>query len=150
MTPDEFAAFAEHLARAYADDQVAAGTWAPDEALDRARRGNDELLPQGAATPGMLLFTAETDGGVPVGSLWLSLTSPRGTPGCGFVYDIEVAEEHRGAGHGRALLAAGEDVLRAHGVEHLELNVFAANPTAIRLYETSGYEVVTQQMRKRL
>ncbi|MBC8993576.1 N-acetyltransferase, partial [Micromonospora chalcea] len=32
----------------------------------------------------------------------------------------------------------------------LELNVFGTNETARKLYETSGYRVVTQQMRKDL
>jgi ribosomal protein S18 acetylase RimI-like enzyme len=41
-------------------------------------------------------------------------------------------------------------VVRARGVKAIELNVFGDNTRAIRLYETSGYTVVTQQMRKRL
>ncbi len=56
----------------------------------------------------------------------------------------------RGRGFGRALLAAVEDATRRAGVGSLELNVFGHNRTAVSLYSTSGYEVVTQQMRKRL
>ncbi|MFI7026227.1 GNAT family N-acetyltransferase [Micromonospora sp. NPDC049900] len=52
--------------------------------------------------------------------------------------------------NGRKLLAAGEDVVRRHGVSSLELNVFGDNDRARRLYQSSGYRVVTQQMRKTL
>jgi ribosomal protein S18 acetylase RimI-like enzyme len=150
MTDDEFERWRRHLAEAFAAEQVAAGNWAADEALDRALEGNAALLPDGLATEGMLLLKGVRPDGTVVGTLWIGLTHPRGAPDCAFIYDIEVDEEHRGAGHGRALLAAGEDAVRAHGVGALELNVFGDNAPALRLYETSGYAVVTQQMRKNL
>jgi ribosomal protein S18 acetylase RimI-like enzyme len=150
MTEAEFAQFRQATARAFADELVATSGWSPEEALERALQGSAELLPQGTATPGMLLFTALRDDGTPVGRLWLGLTHPRGVPDCAFVYDIEVAEAHRGGGLGRALLAAGEDVVRGHGVAAVELNVFGDNARAIGLYRSSGYRVVSQQMRKDL
>ena len=150
MTDAEFAEFRSATARAFADELVATGGWSPEEALERALEGSAELLPQGRETPGMLLLTAVLDDGAPVGRLWLGLTHPRGTPDCAFVYDIEVAEGHRGGGLGRALLAAGEDVVRSHGVPAVELNVFGDNARAIGLYASAGYRVVTQQMRKDL
>ena len=150
MTEAEFADFQQATARAFADELVAMGGWSAEEALERALQGSAELLPQGRETPGMLLLTAVLDNGTPIGTLWLGLTHPRGVPDCAFVYDIEVAEAHRGGGLGRALLAAGEDVVRSHGVPAVELNVFADNARAIALYASSGYRVVTQQMRKDL
>jgi len=150
MTDAEFAEFRAATARAFADELVATGGWSPEEALERALQGSAELLPQGLETRGMLLFTAVLDDGTPIGRLWLGLTHPRGAPDCAFVYDIEVAEGHRGGGLGRALLAAGEDVVRSHGVPAVELNVFADNTRAIGLYASAGYRVVTQQMRKDL
>ena len=150
VTEAEFTEFRQATARAFADELVATGGWSPEAALERALQGNAELLPQGMATPGMLLFTALRDDGTPVGRLWLGLTHPRGVPDCAYVYDIEVAEVHRGGGLGRALLAAGEDVVREHGVPAVELNVFGDNARAIGLYASSGYRVVSQQMRKDL
>jgi len=150
MTEAEFAEFRAATARAFADELVAMGGWSAEEALERALQGGAELLPQGRETPGMLLLTAVLDDGTPVGTLWLGLTHPRGVPDCAFVYDIEVAEAHRGGGLGRALLAAGEDVVRSHGVPAVELNVFGDNTRAINLYASSGYRVVSQQMRKDL
>ena len=49
---------------------------------------------------------------------------------------------------GRALLAACEAAVAERGISRLELNVHGHNATAIRLYDTSGYGVVTQQLRK--
>jgi ribosomal protein S18 acetylase RimI-like enzyme len=69
---------------------------------------------------------------------------------CAFLYDIEVEPAHRGAGYGRALLALGEDAVRGHGLAAIELNVFGGNARALRLYESSGYRVITQQLRKTL
>jgi ribosomal protein S18 acetylase RimI-like enzyme len=150
MTQVEFDEWWEALGRSYAADQIAAGNWSPDKALELARQGNANLLPDGLATPGMLLLHAVRGDGTRVGVLWIGLTHPRGVPDCAFLYDIEVDEEHRGAGYGRALLAASEDLVRSHGVSRFELNVFGGNTRALGLYESAGYRVVTQQMRKNL
>lgn len=150
MTEAEFDEWLGAALRSFAAEQVAAGNWAADEAAQLAARAHRQLLPHGFATEGMLFLMATLPDGTPVGALWLGVTHPRGNPGCAFIYDIEVAEAHRGAGHGRALLAAAEEAARTHGAEALELNVFGDNTRAIRLYETSGYRVVTQQMRKAL
>ena len=80
----------------------------------------------------------------------MSLDHPRGAPDVAFLYDIEVLETRRGSGFGRALLEAVEDAARQAGAAALELNVFGKNHTAISLYSSSGYDVVTQQMRKPL
>ncbi|WP_097182319.1 GNAT family N-acetyltransferase [Blastococcus haudaquaticus] len=150
MTDAEFTAWQHALARAYADEQVRSGNWAPGEALRRAREGNAALLPQGLGTPGMLLLTATRPDGEPVGRIWLSLEHPRGTADCAFLYDIEVEEPHRGQGYGRALLTAAEEAARSRGRSALELNVFGDNATAIALYESAGFVVVQQQMRTAL
>jgi GNAT superfamily N-acetyltransferase len=150
MTDAEFGEWQDVLARAYAEDQVLSGNWAPDEALGRARESNAALLPQGLETDGMLLLVATRPDGEPVGRLWLGLEHPKGTAGCAFLYDIEVEEPLRGQGYGRALLTAAEDAARSHGRSALELNVFGGNATAIALYASAGYVVVQQQMRTAL
>jgi len=150
MTDAEFAEFRSADTRAYADELAATHGWPAEEALERAQQDSAELLPHGRDTPGMQVSTAVLDDGTPIGWLWLGLTHPRGVPDCGFVYDIEIAEAHRGGGLGRALLAAGEDVLRSHGLRGVELNVFGGNTRAIGLYSSTGYRVVRQQMRKDL
>jgi ribosomal protein S18 acetylase RimI-like enzyme len=149
MTATEYERWQHELATEYAGDQVAAGNWPAEGAYERALKEDAERLPQGADTEGMLILTGTVDG-EPIGRLWIGLTHPRGAPDCAFLYDIEVAAEHRGRGLGRALLAAGESAARERGALALELNVFGSNPAAVDLYRTSGYRVTTQQMRKDL
>lgn len=150
MSPGEFDRWQDELAVEYAREHVTAGNWTAEEGVDRARTAIAALLPDGMATPGQLLLVGVLADGTPIGRVWISLTHPRGLPDCAFLQDIEVAAEHRGRGLGRALLAAGERVARERGARALELNVFGANETAATLYRTSGYRVVTQQMRKDL
>ncbi|MEV6301358.1 GNAT family N-acetyltransferase [Actinoplanes sp. NPDC051861] len=143
---DEVRRWLDEAAAEFAREQVAAGTWAGEGAFAKAREQQEALL----ATSAMLFLIGETPDGTPVGRLWIGLTHPRGVPGCAWLNDIEVFPGHRGRGLGRALLAAAEEAARAHGATALELNVFGANRTAVHLYETSGYRVTTQQMRKDL
>ena len=150
MTPAEFEEWQATLAEDYAEEQVAAGRWQREGAVQRARDENAQLLPQGLETARMLVLRGVDTSGEPVGRAWVSLDHPRGAPDVAFLYDIEVIENRRGSGLGRALLEAVEDATRQAGAAALELNVFGRNPTAISLYSSSGYDVVTQQMRKSL
>ncbi|MEJ5869173.1 GNAT family N-acetyltransferase [Pseudokineococcus sp. 5B2Z-1] len=150
MTQEEFGAWQHQVARAYADEQVAAGSWPAEGALERALEGNVRWLPQGLDTPDMLLLRAVLPDGAPVGRVWIGLRHPKGAPDCGFLYDIEVDAEHRRRGLGRALLEQAELAVRARGVGSLELDVFGSNTGAVGLYASAGYVVVTQQMRKHL
>jgi ribosomal protein S18 acetylase RimI-like enzyme len=150
MTGTEYDRWRAVAIESYAREQVAAGNWPARSALDRARAENDELLPDGSGTANMLFLTGELPGRGPVGLLWLGLVHPLGVPDCGFLYEIEVFERHRRQGWGRYLLTAAEDIVRDRGLHHLELNVLGGNTAAIHLYETAGYTVSTQRMRKPL
>ncbi|MFI2712429.1 GNAT family N-acetyltransferase [Micromonospora sp. NPDC018662] len=150
MTPDEFDRWQTELATEYAREHVSAGNWTAEEGPGRARKAIAAQLPDGLATAGELLLVGVLADGSPIGRLWISLTHPRGLSHCAFLQDLEVVADHRGQGLGRALLAAGERAARERGARALELNVFGANETAATLYRTSGYRVVTQQMRKDL
>lgn len=149
MTEREFEHWQEVLAAEYAAEQVSAGRWAADGAVERALAENAELLPQGVETPRMLFLSAVVDA-EPVGRAWVALDHPRGAPDCAFLYDIEIDEPHRGRGWGAQLLAAAEAAAVEAGLPKLELNVFGGNRAAISLYTRAGYDVVTQQMRKSL
>ena len=150
MTPAEYVEWQATLAEEYAAEQVAAGRWGAEGAVQRAIDENAETLPEGRDTPRMLFLRGIAEDGQPVGQAWVCLDHPRGAPDVAFLYDIEVAADRRGSGLGRALLEAVEAEVRAAGVGALELNVFGQNATARRLYESSGYTVITQQMRKSL
>lgn len=150
MTPAEFVLWQEELSQAYADEQVAAGNWPAEGALERSRRENAESLPQGLNTPDMLVLNGVLADGTVIGRVWVALRHPRGVPDCAFLNDIEVVPEHRGQGLGRALLEAAERAVVAHGVGALALNVFGQNTTAQALYDSAGYQVTSRQMRKPL
>jgi ribosomal protein S18 acetylase RimI-like enzyme len=150
MTASEFDEWQSAIAEEYAAEQIAAGRWPESGAIDRAREENRGLLPQGLTTPRMLILRGVDAAGEPVGRAWVALDHPRGVPGVAFLYDIEVVGSRRGEGFGRALLNAVERATKTAGAAALELNVFGSNRAAITLYDSAGYTVITQQMRKTL
>jgi GNAT superfamily N-acetyltransferase len=150
MTTLEFDQWQTALAEEYATEQISAGRWQREGAVERALESNAQLLPQGLATPRMIIVCAIDAEGQPVGRAWVGLDHPRGAPDAAFLFDIEVVPQRRGAGLGRALLAAVEQAARDAGATALELNVFGGNRAAITLYASAGYDVSTQQMRKSL
>ena len=54
--------------------------------------------------------------------------------------DLFVVPDRRGGGIGRALIAAGLDVVRERGASHLEWATAPDNSTAQRLYDATGAE----------
>jgi ribosomal protein S18 acetylase RimI-like enzyme len=148
MTAAEFVVYRERTIREYAADHVRAGNWSPSEAEHLAAQETDELLPNGVDTPGMLLLVAETASQGVIGIVWIELQHKQTTGA--WIFDIEIVPMHRGRGYGRALLRAAEREVKKHGVESVALNVFGDNAVARQLYESSGYEVASVFMRKRL
>lgn len=148
MTAAEFDAFRERTITRYAAEHVRAGHWTAELAEDLAARETDELLPDGADTPGMLLLVAEAQNAEVVGVVWVALE--RDKKEGAWIFDIEVDPEHRGRGFGRALLQATEREVQQHGVKSIGLNVFGSNEVGQRLYKSSGYEVAALHMRKGL
>ncbi len=144
ITESEFAGWKDRAAESFAAGIGPARGLNPDEALKLAHEETIRLLPDGPATEQHVIWIA-WDGDAPVGSLWIS-TKPR-VP---FIYGIEVDDGQRGKGYGRAIMLAGEEECRRLGYHQLDLNVFGDNSTAISLYESLGYTVTSQQMRKDL
>ncbi|MCF3124812.1 GNAT family N-acetyltransferase [Streptomyces arenae] len=133
MTEDEFGSWLAEKTEAYMREWVERGVPEP-QARVKAEADHRRLLPQGLATPDTWLSVL-TAGGTRVGTLWVALEGESG-----FVYRVEVGEEHRGHGHGRSLMRVAEELTRAAGRHRIGLNVFAGNTPAHRLYESLGYE----------
>lgn len=148
MSQDEYDGMMGRLLPSYAQNHVEAGTWTADEALDRARAQTDELLPDGINTADALLRTARNEDGDIVGRVWIGLGRVQRT--AAWIYEIEIDEQHRGGGFGRALLAAAEAEAAAHGATSIGLNVFGPNQVARDLYTSAGYEITSMLMRKPL
>lgn len=68
----------------------------------------------------------------------------------GFLAEIFVAPQARGAGHGKALIEACEGWSRGRGHKLLTIGVLARNARAIRAYEGCGYAPYTITMRRYL
>jgi GNAT superfamily N-acetyltransferase len=100
---EEYAARSAAALDAYVDEIVASGSMSREAAEEKGRRDGAEVLPEGLATPGRLIFRVVVDGR-PVGWLWLALRNPRAEAGVGFIYDITVDEALRGRGYGRAAM----------------------------------------------
>lgn len=62
-----------------------------------------------------------------------------------YVYDIEIMQERRGQGFGRAAMIAVESLIKEAGGTEIMLNVFGFNEPARRLYASLGYRVVAIQ-----
>jgi len=143
MTPDEFDTRIAALKIEYTEDEIKAGRGTAETVEQDFAR----LLPDGRHTAGQLFLNGVADG-VVVGFIWLAL--PTAARPQAWVYDIVVDPEHRRHGHGRAIMLAAEEELRARGVERLGLNVFGHNPNARNLYESLGFQITSLQMSKTL
>ncbi len=143
MTQDEYEVWLARAKRQYAQSWIGRGV---PEAQARAKSEADHAkgLPQGLATPGVLLSVLTEDAAT-VGHLWLRIGDDDA-----FVFDVEVDEPHRGRGHGRSLMLLAEAQTRAAGRDRIALNVFAGNAPALRLYDSLGYEPITYCLYKPL
>jgi GNAT superfamily N-acetyltransferase len=143
-TADEYDGWVTQGCEGYAADIGPARDLDPATALETAYQEFGALLTDGLETENQLIWMA-VDDGRRVGSLWIS--TQKATP---FVYLVEVLPEQRGKGYGRAIMLAGEEECRRRGYTHLALNVFGGNSIATGLYDSLGYVVITQEMRKTL
>ena len=102
------------------------------------------LLTDGLATPGQLLWTAYewTD---PVGAVWLGLRD-RSDGLHAFTHRLEVREDLRRRGYGRAVAVAVLRTCREMGVRTLGLSVAGADVPARRLCEELGLTLTAQTM----
>ncbi|GGW56881.1 GNAT family N-acetyltransferase [Streptomyces caelestis] len=143
MTEAEFGPWLEKGEEDYAQSWIERGV--PEaEARAKSERDHATLLPDGLATPGMLISVLEHEG-TAVGVLWLALREDSA-----FVFDVETDAAHRGKGHGRTLMLLAEAQTIVEGRRAIGLNVFAGNTPAERLYASLGYETKLYAMYKPL
>ncbi|NWF31187.1 GNAT family N-acetyltransferase [Streptomyces sp. PKU-EA00015] len=149
MDEAEFDRWRSKAVAHYAEEWIARGVLR-EEALTRSENLHRTLLPEGLATPGAELYCLVAEDTV-VGRVWVA-TRHDVRPGeqGAYVFDVEVAEEHRGRGYGRALMLLAERIARAAGNTLIGLHVFAGNTPAQRLYESLGYRTTHHNFVKRL
>ena len=148
MSKSRYAAFERASIEGYAQSNVESGRWDESDAMARAASAHHELLPNGLNTEHHHLFDLCADG-EKVGMLWV-YTEPETEVASAYIYDIEIESEHRGRGLGKEAMRALEDWCHERNVKRIELNVFAFNKTAIRLYEGLDYQATNFKMQKDL
>jgi ribosomal protein S18 acetylase RimI-like enzyme len=149
LREDEFAAFEERSRAGYAASIEHEGGWTREEAREKTERDFAELWPGGRPLPDQLVYIVEDETGEPVGDLWLAERDVSGRKAL-FVYDVEIAPEHRGRGFGKAAMLLAEDEARARGLGFIALNVFGGNDVARNLYRGLGYQEMAVAMGKEL
>jgi len=150
MTEAEFQDFRRQSIERYAQENVKAGYWHLEDSFQRSEAENARLLPEGLKTPDQhVLVVRDESTGVSVGSIWLKVDRSGPVPS-GFIYDVFVYEDFRNKGYGKAIMSVIEMKARELGLRTLYLHVFAHNPIALRLYQDSGFEVGSLNMRKRI
>lgn len=147
LRAEEIAEYAGYAQRMYAAELREHLFLDETAATARAERTAAEAFPGGAVAEGNWLFAVEDGEGTRVGILWL------GEPWDGeadslWVYDIEIAAEHRGRGLGRDTMLLAEEEARRLGRRRIKLNVFARNAVARALYLSLGFEEMAIQMSK--
>jgi ribosomal protein S18 acetylase RimI-like enzyme len=145
MSDAQLDAYLQRSRTAYVNDLVASGM--PEAAaVARADEQQHQAFPDGRPAPGHHV-RAVIENERTIGYVWYGPEAEAGDDRW-WLWDIWVNESDRGRGVGREVLALVEDeVRRLHGTS-LGLSVFGSNDTARRLYERSGYEVVSTRMRK--
>ncbi|MFD8950685.1 GNAT family N-acetyltransferase [Streptomyces xanthophaeus] len=132
MTEAEYGSWYAEAVRGYAEDWIARGM--PEEAArTKSATDHENMLPAGAATPGVSFSVLEA-AGESVGHIWVA---PSGEGS--YVFDVGVDPAHRGRGYGRDLMLLAEGTALAAGHRTLALHVFTDNTPALRLYESLGY-----------
>jgi ribosomal protein S18 acetylase RimI-like enzyme len=147
LREDEYDAFVGRGLAFYVNDMVAAGV---DRAVAQAKADRDlpQILPQGLATPDHSMYAIEDEGRF-AGYLWLCDRDSELGHSL-FVYAIEIDEEFRGRGLGRAAMVFAEEEAKRLGIAKVALNVFGGNEVARRLYRSLGYQETAIHMEKRV
>ncbi|MBD8585740.1 GNAT family N-acetyltransferase [Frigoribacterium sp. CFBP 8766] len=164
MPDDRLGPWIARSQAAYEQSRLASGEPA-EIAAEAARASFEQNFPGGRPAPGHLVHDVVVtlsggDGGVAgagensgsgghdtvVGVLWIGPFAEGSD--AWWVWDVEIDERHRGAGHGRAAMQLAEEEAARHGAATLGLNVFGYNTAARALYESLGYETTAVQMRK--
>lgn len=148
MNEKELNEYLGHSLKKFALEQVKAGNWKEEEAEQNARAQFEQLFPEGLSTKEHILFSVHHEG-EPIGILWVYIQD-KNQEKQAYIYDIELDEDQRGKGLGKATMLALEEYAKSENIKQIRLHVFAHNQRAIALYKKVGYEMTNHQMLKRL
>ena len=147
-TAEEIETWLPRLAADYAAHIAGSGSLPPAEARRKADEDIRRQLGGGPGQENQLVFRVLA-GEQPVGWLWLAVPGPD-DPAMAWVYNVEVDPGLRGRGYGRQAMLLAEREATARGMTSVGLNVHGQNLVARSLYDSLGYQVTAQQMKKAL
>jgi len=139
----EYPDFAQQQLVENARQRVKGGDWPEAGALDLSRAALADLLSDSLRGAGHMFLKGMDTSGTRVGWLWVSPAPEflgENRERKRWLSQITVESHLRHRGYGRALLEELHHLLMEQGVEELWLRVYHWNETAIRLYETTGYD----------
>ncbi len=137
LREDEFDAWYEACRAGYAQSIEVDGGVPREEAQKKSVDDMSGLWASGYPSGEHSVSVIEHDG-EPAGWLWLTERPGMAGPQL-FVYEVRVAEAHRGKGLGRELMLFAEDEARRRGLARIALNVFGGNEPARNLYRSLDY-----------
>ena len=139
MNEDDYRRFIAWALQDYAQQQIEAGAWRPEEAVGLAQVAIDMLLPEGLSSPGQFLYVIEREtDGEQLGYLWFGVRE-EGESRYAALYDCVIFEAHRRRGYASEALRAMEEKVREQGMRKIVLHVFGHNEGARALYRKMGY-----------
>jgi ribosomal protein S18 acetylase RimI-like enzyme len=145
MNSTEFQRYLSYAIKNYADEHVKAGNWNEQEAMGKATKEFEKLLPEGEKTVDNKLFIIR-DEDQEVGMIWLAQRSAEK----GFIYDINIWEGNQGRGYGKKAMKEIEVVAKKLGLKKIRLHVFGHNKLARDLYVKLDYIETDIVMEKKI
>ena len=151
MPKQDFLAYVnERAIPSYAEDQVSAGNWAPENALEQAKQAFARLLPRGGIPENQAALTVvDCESDEEVGIVWYLIDRNQPQPRA-FICEFEIWEDYRRQGYGTQALHALEAKIRSQGINQIGLHVFGHNHPARALYEKIGYRATSVTMVKEI
>ena len=143
MSEQRYAIWSKRIWELYEQELVDSGI-SQSKAKQQCDEGREASMPNGVLQPGNEVFESFHNN-ESVGIVWLWIDNNEW-----FIYDIDIDEEHRGKGLGRATMRAIEAYVKNQGGTAIGLSVFGFNEIAKKLYESEGYETKRIQMMKQL
>ena len=150
MTEQNYERYVESAVPSYARDQIEAGNWNGETALDQAQAVFDRLLPEGLNSEGQSLnLIIDESSREAVGHIWYAEAS-HGDRRFVALYDFLIYSTSRRRGYGSAALAELDAVTARLGLHDVLLHVFGHNAAARALYKKMGYVETDVTMAKAL
>lgn len=150
MTQKDYEKYLSFAIKDYAEEKVLAKTWNENEAIEKARKSFNELLPEGKETTDEFLYSIEdVTSETKVGFLWVHLNKSLYEKKF-FIYDFIIFEEFRNLGYGRQTINTLSEKAKEMKVAQIDLHVFAHNKGAVHLYEQTGFIATDISMTKKI